>query len=37
MLFQSKLMYIKKCYNEELANAHNAKCDVLGMIKILFT
>lgn len=26
----------KKCYNEELQNAHNAKSDVLGMIKIMF-
>ena len=26
----------KKCYNEELINAHNAKSDVLGMIKIMY-
>lgn len=26
----------KKCYNEELLNAHDAKSDVLGMIKIMF-
>ena len=26
----------KKCYNEKLINAHNAKSDVLGMIKIMF-
>lgn len=26
----------KKCYNEELANAHNAKSDVFGLIKIMF-
>lgn len=26
----------KKCFNEELNNAHNAKSDVLGMIKIIY-
>ena len=26
----------KKCFNEELENAHNAKSDVLGMIKIMY-
>ena len=26
----------KKCYNKELINAHNAKSDVLGMIKIMY-
>ena len=26
----------KRCYNEELINAHNAKSDVLGMIKIMY-
>ena len=26
----------KKCFNNELINAHNAKADVLGMIKIMY-
>jgi hypothetical protein len=26
----------ERCYNEELLNAHNAKSDVLGMIKIMY-
>lgn len=32
-----KLMDVyKKCFNEDLINAHNAKSDVLGMIKIIY-
>lgn len=32
-----KLMNVyKKCFNEDLINAHNAKSDVLGMIKIIY-